>query len=229
MRGARAILCPAWQWVDVTAADPGLLVHLKSLRNTVPVPKHWGQKRKYLQNKRGLEKLPFVLPGASTTPLSRADSWAIAWNPTLTGGRSRAFVRVGAIPEFIRRTGITEMREAIREKEDSMKMRQKMRERVQPKMGKLNIDYQKLHDAFFKYQEKPALTSHGDMCVFGLVGMSARTQSLTRARRWGGAGRAGTTRARSLRPSTRTSDQASSRPSCGYVCRRHGCQRFRHE
>ena len=110
-----------------------------------------------------------------------------------------------------------------------MKMRQKMRERVQPKMGKLNIDYQKLHDAFFKYQEKPALTSHGDMCVFGPVCVSARTQSLTRAGRWGGAGRAGTTRARSLRPSTRTSDQASSRPSCGYVCRRRGCQRFRHD
>ena len=93
MRGARAILCPAWQWVDVTAADPGLLVHLKSLRNTVPVPKHWGQKRKYLQNKRGLEKLPFVLPGASTTPLSRADSRAIAGDLTLTGG-VRAYSRV---------------------------------------------------------------------------------------------------------------------------------------
>ena len=68
-----------------------------------------------------------------------------------------------ASPEFIRRTGITEMREAIREKEDNMKMRQKMRERVQPKMGKLNIDYQKLHDAFFKFQTKPEMTPHGDM------------------------------------------------------------------
>ena len=60
------------QWVDVTAADPGLLVHLKSVRNTVPVPKHWGQKRKYLQNKRGLEKLPFVLPGALAAPPAAA-------------------------------------------------------------------------------------------------------------------------------------------------------------
>ena len=51
------------QWVDVTAADPKLLVTLKSYRNTVPVPVHWSQKRKYLQNKRGIEKPPFELPG----------------------------------------------------------------------------------------------------------------------------------------------------------------------
>lgn len=35
----------------------------------------------------------------------------------------------------------------------------------QPKMGKINIDYQILHDAFFKFQTKPQLSKHGDMCV----------------------------------------------------------------
>ena len=30
-------------------------------------------------------------------------------------------------------------------------MKAKMRERVQPKMDKVDIDYQKLHDAFFKF------------------------------------------------------------------------------
>ena len=34
---------------DVTAKDPGLLVALKATRNTVPVPRHWCFKRKYLQ------------------------------------------------------------------------------------------------------------------------------------------------------------------------------------
>jgi splicing factor 3B subunit 2 len=48
---------------DINAADPGLLVHLKSLRNTVPVPRHWCQRRKYLQGKRGIEKPLFELPG----------------------------------------------------------------------------------------------------------------------------------------------------------------------
>jgi len=47
---------------DVTSADPKLLVYLKAYRNTVPVPRHWCQKRKYLQGKRGIEKPPFQLP-----------------------------------------------------------------------------------------------------------------------------------------------------------------------
>lgn len=47
---------------DIRARDPKLLVYLKSYRNTVPVPRHWSQKRKYLQGKRGIEKPPFELP-----------------------------------------------------------------------------------------------------------------------------------------------------------------------
>jgi len=34
---------------DATAADPKLLVYLKAYKNTVPVPRHWSQKRKFLQ------------------------------------------------------------------------------------------------------------------------------------------------------------------------------------
>ncbi|XP_028998438.1 splicing factor 3B subunit 2 isoform X2 [Betta splendens] len=116
---------------DVTAQEPKLLVHLKATRNTVPVPRHWCFKRKYLQGKRGIEKPPFELP------------------------------------EFIKRTGIQEMREALQEKEDAKTMKTKMREKVRPKMGKIDIDYQKLHDAFFKWQIKPKLTIHGDLYYEG--------------------------------------------------------------
>jgi splicing factor 3B subunit 2 len=66
-------------------------------------------------------------------------------------------------PEFIKDTGIMEMREAVKSKEDASKMKSKMREKVQPKMGKLDIDYQKLHDAFFRFQTKPRLTAHGEL------------------------------------------------------------------
>ena len=38
-----------------------------------------------------------------------------------------------------------------------------MREKVRPKMGKIDIDYQKLHDAFFRYQTKPSMGIHGDL------------------------------------------------------------------
>ncbi|CAK8577755.1 unnamed protein product [Lathyrus sativus] len=112
---------------DATSADPKLLVFLKSHRNTVPVPRHWCQKRKFLQGKRGIEKQPFQLP------------------------------------DFIAATGIEKIRQAYIEKEDSKKLKQKQRERMQPKMGKMDIDYQVLHDAFFKYQTKPKLSSLGDL------------------------------------------------------------------
>ena len=49
----------AW---DTTSEDPRLLVQLKAYRNSIPVPKHWCQKRKFLMGKRGMEKPPFQLP-----------------------------------------------------------------------------------------------------------------------------------------------------------------------
>lgn len=51
----------------------------------------------------------------------------------------------------------------VRLQEDAKTMKTKMREKVRPKMGKIDIDYQKLHDAFFKWQIKPKLTIHGDL------------------------------------------------------------------
>ena len=56
-----------------------------------------------------------------------------------------------------------EMRQAVEDKEDAKSLKQKTRERVRPKMGKLTIDYQKLHDAFFKWQTKPKMSIHGDL------------------------------------------------------------------
>ena len=116
---------------DVTSSDPRLLVYLKAYRNTVPVPRHWCAKRKYLQGKRGVEKPPFQLP------------------------------------EFIADTGIAKIRESVLEQEALRKSKQKNRERMQPKTGKIDIDYQVLHDAFFKYQTKPKLTRHGDLYYEG--------------------------------------------------------------
>lgn len=68
------------EWADVTSRDPFLLVALKAYRNTVPVPRHWNAKRKYLAGKRGFERQAFQLP------------------------------------DFIRRTGIQDLREAMWEK-----------------------------------------------------------------------------------------------------------------
>ena len=59
------------------------------------------------------------------------------------------------------------MREALQEKEDAKGMKAKQREKVRPKLGKIDIDYQKLHDAFFKWQTKPRMTMHGDLYYEG--------------------------------------------------------------
>jgi splicing factor 3B subunit 2 len=116
---------------DVTSSDPRLLVFLKASRNTVPVPRHWCHKRKYLQGKRGIEKPPFQLP------------------------------------EFIADTGIAKIRESVLESEALKKSKQKARDKVQPRMGKIDIDYQVLHDAFFKFQTKPKMSEHGDLYYEG--------------------------------------------------------------
>lgn len=132
------------EWTDVTAADPRLLLHLKSYRNAIPVPAHWSAKRDYLQGKRGIEKPPFQLPS------------------------------------YIADTGIATMRDAVKEKESNMSLKAKTRERVQPKMGKVDIDYQKLHDAFFKFQTKPAVTGFGEMCVLIVYLLDILTYDLSR-------------------------------------------------
>jgi splicing factor 3B subunit 2 len=71
------------------------------------------------------------------------------------------------LPKFIAETGITEMRDAVLEKQAEQSLKQKQRERVQPKMGKLDIDYQRLYDAFFRFQTKPSLTRFGDVYYEG--------------------------------------------------------------
>jgi splicing factor 3B subunit 2 len=69
------------------------------------------------------------------------------------------------LPKFIKDTGITDMRDTTKEDESTIKQRQ--RERVQPKMNRLDMDYQKLHDAFFKFQTKPQLLQFGDLYYEG--------------------------------------------------------------
>ncbi|KAJ5183219.1 hypothetical protein N7492_000835 [Penicillium capsulatum] len=72
-----------------------------------------------------------------------------------------------ALPKFIQETGIAEMRDAALDKQEQSSLKQKQRERVQPKMGRLDIDYQKLYEAFFRFQTKPELTRYGEVYYEG--------------------------------------------------------------
>lgn len=111
---------------DCNAADPRLLIFLKCQRNTIPVPEHWGRKRKYLQGKRGFEKPPFELPA------------------------------------FIKNTGITAIRDEQLRIYSEKTRKQKQRSQRSGAKGKMAIEYQTLHDAFFVHQSKPPLTTFGD-------------------------------------------------------------------
>lgn len=119
------------EWEDVTAKDPKFLINLKCVRNSVPVPKHWNRKRKYLTGKRGFVKPPFELPA------------------------------------FIKATGIGELRDAMRDQDSTKTTKVKAREKMHPKMGRMSIDYERLHDAFFLHQTKPSLTKHGEIYYEG--------------------------------------------------------------
>lgn len=117
---------------DPNSADPRLLIFLKSVRNTIAVPVHWSQKRKYLQGKRGYEKPPFELPG------------------------------------FIAATGITQIREKQLQLGADRSMKQKARSKMRPKRGGLGIDYQVLHDAFFRHMTKPKnMSKYGELYFEG--------------------------------------------------------------
>jgi splicing factor 3B subunit 2 len=62
--------------------------------------------------------------------------------------------------------GISEMRNALQEKVQD-KLKNKGKQRMRPKMGKMEIDYDLMQDAFFKKQQKPAMTRMGDLYYEG--------------------------------------------------------------
>jgi splicing factor 3B subunit 2 len=86
---------------DVTSADPEFLIRLKSVPGTVPVPRHWGRKRKYLQGKRGFEKPPFKLPAflvnTGITELRDTVMHAESSMSAKQKNRARVQVKLGAI------------------------------------------------------------------------------------------------------------------------------------
>lgn len=85
----------------------------------MPVPRHWSQKRKYLQGKRGIEKPAFKLP----------EYIEATGRHCFAPFAARLFL------------GISMMRQAYHEKEDNKKLKQKAKEKMRPRMGRLDIDY----------------------------------------------------------------------------------------
>jgi splicing factor 3B subunit 2 len=71
------------------------------------------------------------------------------------------------LPQFIKDTGIMELRQAALDEDATKRQKTKAREKMHPRLGRITVDYEKLHNAFFRYQTKPLLTGHGDLYYEG--------------------------------------------------------------
>ncbi|GFY62253.1 hypothetical protein TNIN_78411 [Trichonephila inaurata madagascariensis] len=71
------------------------------------------------------------------------------------------------MPDFIKRVGIMERRQALLVIEDQKTSKTKMQKRVRFKLGKHDIDSQKLLNGVFKRSVEPKVTIHEDLCYEG--------------------------------------------------------------
>jgi len=71
------------------------------------------------------------------------------------------------LPDYIAATGIQKIRQAIVERDAERTKKATSRMKLKPKSGKLDIDYQVLHDAFFKYATKGRLSKHNELYYEG--------------------------------------------------------------
>jgi splicing factor 3B subunit 2 len=69
------------------------------------------------------------------------------------------------LPDYIEATGISRIR--LIEIPVHISLQQKTRRRMRPKLGRTDIDYQILYNAFFKYQTKKRLTKLGEVYYEG--------------------------------------------------------------
>ena len=115
------------------------------------------------------------LPAASSIMTTFAVA-AMALSPTPLPSGPDAMVRQAASAVTLALTEGEVHRQTVRmplsdamyaEKEEGKKLKQKTKDKATAKMGKIDIDYQVLHDAFFKYQTKPKMTIMGELYYEG--------------------------------------------------------------
>ena len=71
------------------------------------------------------------------------------------------------LPAFIEATGIAKLRDSYAEREEQKSLKSKVKDTKTAKLGRIDIDYQVMHDAFFKFQTKPKMTKMGDLYFEG--------------------------------------------------------------
>ena len=72
------------------------------------------------------------------------------------------------LPSYIENTGVAIQREAYLAEEAKKSRKQKQREKIRPRMGKVSLNLQELYNAFFVHQTKPDnMSIHGDIYYEG--------------------------------------------------------------
>jgi splicing factor 3B subunit 2 len=86
----------------------------------------------------------------------------------LQGNAKRGVVKPPfALPDYLAATGIGALRELDNAADERKGLKGKTRERARPKMGRVEVDYKVLHDAFFVHMTKPKFTTYGDLYFEG--------------------------------------------------------------
>lgn len=67
------------------------------------------------------------------------------------------------VPRGVAGTGIPELRRMMREREAGMSLRERIREKLHPKLGRSLVNQQTLHDAFFLHEARPHISRHGEV------------------------------------------------------------------
>ncbi|KAF4696995.1 Splicing factor 3B subunit 2 [Perkinsus olseni] len=146
---------PHWTSKQIRDASRIPLVKLKELVTRPDVVESW--------DNSGSD--PFFLVHIKST---RNTVPALEQQATLHGVQEGSEKPRYRLPPYIEQTGIAKIRQSILEAEEEKTLKSKSREKIRPKVGKLDIDYNVLHDAFFKYATPcPYLTKHGDMYYEG--------------------------------------------------------------
>jgi splicing factor 3B subunit 2 len=68
-----------------------------------------------------------------------------------------------SIPLNVERTGIPALRRALREHEAKLSLRERIKEKLYPRLGKSSVDQKALHDCFFTSQPKLKLLGYGEI------------------------------------------------------------------
>ncbi|KNB42436.1 splicing factor 3b subunit 2-like protein [Blastocystis sp. subtype 4] len=71
------------------------------------------------------------------------------------------------LPDYIANTGISDIRASIAEEERDKGLQEQARDRMHPKLHRMDISYDVLEDAFFRHMTKPKMTGFGEVYYEG--------------------------------------------------------------